>query len=294
MIVAIVLIGSVGGVIVSVLADQQRFYTTTAALVENRTQLREAGMILRSDLRGASPAGGDIRAMDRHALDIVANTGSAIVCRFPSATRDVVELPPLVLANRNVLSAWLVPPRAGDVAYIHDDRGGAGGSDDRWQKVAIDSVRASADGAWCPPSSQFTSPGDARSPRYRLYLRRPLSSTTTVGAPIRFGRAVRYRFYHSREPGWFLGADDCEDGMFASCTGIQPVAGPYTDGARGDALGFLYVDDQGTPTTDPRRVARVDVVLRTETRARQARTGIGGPERVRSASVVTVALRNRP
>ncbi|GAC1692967.1 MAG: hypothetical protein NVS9B3_11280 [Gemmatimonadaceae bacterium] len=294
-VVAMVLLGVVGGVVVAVLGQQQRFYRTTAALVENRTQLREAGQILATDLRGTSSAGGDIRAMTAHALDVVANMGSAVVCDIATTTRDVVDVPPLTLATGNTLTAWLVRPKEGDLAFVYDAGRGRETGRDQWQVVSLDSIRAGTGASWCPAASRFTSDADRTVPRYRLFLHAPLSSTTTAGAPIRFGRAIRYRFYQVRG-GWYLGFDDCQGGRFTACSGIQPVAGPYAaggGGGGGGGLGFHYYDDLGAPTGDPRKVARIDVLLRTETRSVQERFGIGGEARVRDSLTVTIAVRNR-
>ena len=130
-------------------------------------------------------------------------------------------------------------------------------------------------------------------PRYRIRLRRPLSTTTRVGAPIRFARAVRYRVYPTGGQAWSLGVDDCADGLFASCSGTQPVTGPYVTARGGMELGFRYFDDRGAATAAPGRVARVDVMLRTETRSLQSRIGIRGRTRVRDSTIVTIGVRNR-
>src|SRR5213596_3798938 len=80
LVIAMVLMSLVGGAIVKLLLQQQRFYNSTSDLIQTRQQIRQAAAMLPSDLRGISSVGGDIYAMSDSALEFRSVFGSSVVC----------------------------------------------------------------------------------------------------------------------------------------------------------------------------------------------------------------------
>ena len=79
-----------------------------------------------------------------------------------------------------------------------------------------------------------------------------LVSAIPVGAPVRGFERATYRLYQpAGDTAWYLGVQT------AGAT-IQPFAGPIVE--RGLALS--YFDSAGVVTTDPDRVARIDITVR--------------------------------
>ncbi|GAC1655391.1 MAG: hypothetical protein NVS4B3_20090 [Gemmatimonadaceae bacterium] len=292
MLVVIVILGIVTGSILQTLAQQQRFYRATSELVTNRAQLRDATFILPADLRGLSSVGSDLHAMGASSVEFLANNGSSFACAI-DPTRKIVDLPPLKLTSGNALTAWISQPGLGDRAYIYDDNGVSGNAGTTWDGVGVDSVVATTSATVCPTSAGFIAAADAAAPRYQLFLSTALAPTVLIGSPIRFTHAERYSLYqNTADQRWYLGYEDCAVGTVNSCTGLQPVSGPFQAAPSGGAT-FKYYDNTGTATVDSSKVARIDVVLRTQTRSTQEVYGIGGRTQVQDSVLVSVAVRNR-
>ncbi len=60
LVIAMVLMSLVGGAIVKLLLQQQRFYNSTNDLIQTRQQIRQAAAMLPSDFKGIASADSDI------------------------------------------------------------------------------------------------------------------------------------------------------------------------------------------------------------------------------------------
>jgi prepilin-type N-terminal cleavage/methylation domain-containing protein len=302
-IVSLILLGVVMGALLSVLARQQRFYRSTADVIDARTQVRQAGDLLPTDLRTISSSdilnGTDLYAATDKAIEFRAITGSSIVCTITNGTK--LTLPPLNLASGTQLTMWITKPIAGDSVMVYDDGSSVGNTDDRWRVYGINSVNElnPSSGDACPQASGFVSAADDAAGRTSWQLNLPaLSTTIDPGAPVRIFHTRRYELYQP-SPGskWYLGS--CE---YASpCTTLTPVSGPYaaystTAGSSG--LSFTYFDSLGASfvpaatTADRARIWRIRLRARADTRSGVTSTGTSLAV-LRDSVSLDITLRNR-
>lgn len=293
LLIVVVLLGLVGSAITTLVVRQQRFYRGANEIIDTRSQLRQAASIIPTELRGLSSIGGDIQALGPQLLQFRAPLGTSIVCQKLLANQ--VALPPATLASGTVLTSFLGTPAAGDVVYVYDDGASDGGSDDSWVPLTISAVAEVTTA--CLPATGFTAAGDATQPRYQVTFTSAVPANVRVGAPMRFTRPVRYSLYQASDRLWYLGYEQFAAGAW---TGVQPVSGPYLAGdaaAPADrGLEFRYFDEGGAAITaiaDAARVARVDVVVRGQTRQPVQLSGAAPTAAFRDSLNVTIAIRNR-
>jgi prepilin-type N-terminal cleavage/methylation domain-containing protein len=284
LLIVLVLLSIVGGTMMKMVSNQQRFYRGTYDLIELRSQLRQAEAVISSDLRGMSTPGGDLVTMTDSSMDFRYTIGSSISCTTPVASTIII--PPTTTANGNTLSNWLSQPTTGDTAYVFDEGANATtSSDDQWRPYEIGTLTA---GGTCTGSYNAQSAG------YSLVSTTSISPTVVQGAPIRFVRRAHYSLYQSgNDNNWYLGYSCSACGT----TTVQPIAGPfkaYTTAGGTDTSGIriTYFDSTGATTATPANVARVSVVLRGETRGALRVSGL--KQGVYMDSIrLNVALRNR-
>lgn len=288
MLVVMVLLTIVGGSLMGVLAKQQRFYQGTADLGDLRSQLRQAEAVISNDLRGLSRPGGDITAMTDSSIDFWYTIGSSIACSAPAGT---LTLPPASLANGNTLTAWIQTPAVGDDVYVFDDNTNTTTSlDDTWRSYKVTGIDSTTGGC-----TSYTTAPDASKYSYVVTLSQTAQNTIQAGATVRFVRPAHYSLYQSTgDKLWYLGY------TCPSCTTggtILPIAGPflpYTALATPDQSGIriTYYDSTNTATTDVSQVARINIVLRGQTRGY---LNVSGLKRgVYTDSVqMDIAIRNR-
>ena len=304
--VVIILLGLVMGVMLRLVVRQQRFYRGANAVMETRSQLRQAAALLPMQVRSTAPAVGtvagpattsDFLVLADSALELRATVGSSIVCTKVSTTQ--IELPPTTLASGNVLSSWWTAPQANDALFVYDDAGD-GAADDGWFMTRITAV-ASGTG-YCAPAQGFTTAADAAEPRLLLTVSPALPATVIQGAPIRFVRQARFSFYQSGDEQWYLGYREVPPGSSAalSTIAIQPVSGPYrpfsTDTSETGVL-FRYFTANGAQITgttlaDRMAVARVQLTVRGATDQTMSSAG-GANVTTYDLQDVAMAVRNR-
>jgi prepilin-type N-terminal cleavage/methylation domain-containing protein len=303
-IVTLILLGVVMGALLSVLVRQQRFYRSTSDVIDARTQVRQAGDLLPTDLRTISSSdvlnGTDIYAATDKAIEFRAITGSSIVCAITSGTK--ITLPPLNLASGTQLTTWITKPLAGDSVMVYDDGTSVGNTDDRWRVYGINAVNELAVGSSgaCTQASGFVTAADDAAGRVSWQLNLPaLATTIDPGAPVRIFHTRRYELYQpSTGSGWYLGS--CE---YATnpCTPLTPVSGPYaaysaTAGSSG--LSFTYFDSLGATfvpsatLADRSRIWRIRLRARADTRSGVTSTGTSISV-LRDSVSLDITLRNR-
>ncbi len=265
--------------------QQQRFYGGTAEVLETRANVRQAADILPSELRAISPSGGDIYAMTSSSIDYRGSTGSSVVCTINLA-RDAVTLPPLVTTAQNGTTAWLTAPQAGDSLLIYDHGPTAASADDVWRVYALQSAPS---GGTC---LTYTANVAEAATGFRLQLTDTLTSTTMPGAAVRFFRRSRYELYNGSDGLGYIGFSDCLATRSPACSSPQPVSGPYLPlGASPAGLTLSFFDANGNATANPTQVARVDVVVRSQTR-NNVRTAGYRTGRYTDSLTFSVAARN--
>lgn len=287
LLLVLVLLGIVGGALMRMVANQQRFYKGTYDLIELRSQLRQAGAVLTSDLRGLSSPGGDLVTMTDSSMDFRYTMGSSISCTTPANSTIIV--PPTTTANGNTLTNWLTPPVQRDSVYVFDEG---------------DTTTTSTDDVWRPYEiAQDPDPGsgtcaaayNAQSDGYAIRMTTSISPTILQGAAIRFIRRAHYSLYQSGNDGlWYLGY------MCSSCGNatVSPIAGPFKaylpTGAGMDTSGIriTYFDSTGATTATAANVARISIVLRGQTRSALNVSGLKRGVNMDSIRL-NVALRNR-
>jgi len=288
LLIVLVLLGIVGGGLMRMVANQQRFYQGTYDLIELRSQLRQAEAVLTTDLRGMSSPGGDLSTMTDSSMDFRFAVGSSISCTTPAAGGSTIIIPPTTTANGNTLTNWLSMPSVGDTAWVFDEGANTtSSSDDGWVAYEIADINTGG-GNSCNAAYNTLSSG------YGLRMTNSISPTIAQGAPIRFVRRAHYSLYQSSNDNkWYLGY------MCASCgnTTVSPIAGPFnaydpTAGSGTSGIRITYFDSTGATTTDPKTVSRVSIVLRGQTRSALNVSGLKRGVYMDSIRM-NVALRNR-
>ena len=286
LLLVVVLLGIVGGGLMRMVANQQRFYQGTYDLIDLRSQLRQAEAVLSTDLRGMSSPGGDLVTMTDSSMDFRYTMGSSISCTTPTAGGSTVIIPPTTTANGNMLTNWLSMPAQYDTAYVFDEGGNnTSSSDDVWQPYEIVSVTS---------GSNCNAAYNAQSAGYAVLMKTSISPTIVQGAPIRFVRRAHYSLYQSsNDNNWYLGY------MCSSCgnTTVSPIAGPFlpydaNTGSGTSGIRITYFDSTGATTANTQNVSRINIVLRGQTRGALNVSGLKRGVYVDSIRM-NVALRNR-
>lgn len=297
MIVATAIAAVVGTTLMLTLRRQERFYSSSAQMLQVRAQLRDGGDVLTSDIRGAAVERYGFPLMTDTAVEFFSTIGSSVVCDTPVG--QTLFLPPDTLSSGATLTSFLATPDTGDIVLIYAMRGGVPDSA-QWVDARIAAFATRSLSTSCPPSSGFVSPADAAAGErgYALTLTPSVPTGIRKGAPIRFVRRGRYSLYASSGE-WYLGYRRCNAIGFSSCGTIQPVSGPYLSyqGQQNAnaGLAFHYFDAGGAEVTDEafsRLVSRVDIVLRGAT-AREVALSGDARIRYRDSAVVSVSPRNR-
>jgi prepilin-type N-terminal cleavage/methylation domain-containing protein len=284
--VVLVLLAIVGGSLMNVMSKQQRFYKGTGDLIELRTQLRQAEAIIGNDLRGISSVGNDIVSMTDSSIDFRYTIGVSVACTTPTTTTVIIPSAG-VLTNGNTLTSWLTKPAFGDTAYIFDE--GASNTlstDDTWKPYTVTSLTLAAGAC----DAAFSAPTAAT-----MVMASSASLTILKGAAIRFVRRAHYSLYKSpNDTLWYLGYCSPVCGV---ANAINPIAGPfqsYQASTASDSSGIrmTYYDSTGAVTATPSQVARVNIVLRGQTKSYLNITGMSRGV-YRDSVSMNIALRNR-
>jgi prepilin-type N-terminal cleavage/methylation domain-containing protein len=296
MMVVLVLLGLVVGGLMTVLVRQQRFYTGTSEIIQTKGSARQAIDILSSELRGIStgtrggaPNAVDIYAMSDAGITFRSQFGGSVLCTI-DPTRTIVTLPPRDMGAQNSLTSFLSDARAGDSIFVFDQGAQQGTNDDRWWRVALAGDPAVG---LCPVAPVgFTASAAEAALGIQLVLTEALAPDIVLGAPIRFFRPASYSLYQGPGGDWWLGYFACPGGV---CTPLQAVSGPYRPYAvQGgpSGLAFEYFDSTGAVTADPRAVARIDVVARSQS-AYNLDVAHVKNRRYEDSLAVSIAVRNR-
>lgn len=221
LVVAMAMLGVVGAIAASALAQQGEVRRRVTSRVADAIQAREALAPLVADLELLSPAAGDIPpggARDS-TLDLRATVLAGTICAIDSS--DVRRLAVAAPADGRSIdegdSLWVYGRTAAGVA--------------RWRGVPLADARLATAGG-CTSGPGTVNLTLATVPTEGLAL--------TAGMPVRVTRRARYSFYRASDGHTYLGLREWSASLGA-LAGVQPVAGPF-DRKRS---GFAYLDDGG-------------------------------------------------
>lgn len=285
LVVALTLFSVVATIMLSILHGQQRFHTGSLEIIDTKRSAQQAIDLLYGELRATSSS--DIYSMTDSSIAFRTIVGTSHVCGVDSG-RTAVTLPSTRARRAAPLSTFLTPPRAGDSLLIFDPGEAPEPDDDRWHRHVL---VADPGGGVCTPRPSGLAGDPVESAGFAILVAPPVAQNVIAGSPVRFFRPATYSLYRGSGATWMLGYSSCAAG---TCTARQPVSGPYLPFASGGEGGvaFAYFDIDGSPTADPSRTARIDVIAR----ARSASTLDAGHvrrQRYRDSLAVTIALRNR-
>lgn len=244
----------------------RRFWFAEREAIEARHALRAGAAILTAELRGVSPAAGDLLRGSDTAVTLRATRGLFRTCLVAGGGSDLT-------VRRDELLAPGVPSAGQDsvLVFLAAERDSA----DRWLHAGLPGVSASS----CPDGS--------RAWRFTLAASDPAPfAALTPGAPVRLFEIVTYRLYPDGAGGWWLGVRSWRGG---SWTTTSPVAGPFK--AR-TGLSLAYHTASGERAHPDTSLRAIGITLRA-TGSRPIRAA-GWRMGIRADSLVTmVAPRNR-
>ncbi len=225
--VVIVLGSVVAAALYQTLVYQQRLYTRERATTYRHDALRLANAVLSGDLREASSTQGDLVDTSPDSLSLRSPIGFAIVCAVDS--------------GGGKLGLFNIQGRMGsfegDSLLIYHPNG--------WLVRVREAESEEASSLNCPYTG---------GPAVELVMRVSGSLTgIPVGAPVRAFHRYTYRLEENRGDWWLARTDGSRTEIL-----VGPFAGD------GTGLSFAYFDAAGQTTTDPGRVARVQLTLVTE------------------------------
>jgi hypothetical protein len=289
MLFVLVIFGLVAGATMRIIVGQQKFYASTTDLIAMRNALRDVSEAVPSDLRGISSVGNDIYQMTDSSIKFRLATGISVICSI-GVTRLTAVIPPTTLSTNSAITTWITAPTTGDTAFVYNEGASTATTDDSWQQTPVTAALAVGS---CPTASGYTTTSTEAAAAQTITFGTALAANVVTGSVIRFYRTAKYSLYQpAGSSAWYLGYQDCPG---ATCSSIQPVAGPYlaySTSAASTGLRFVYRDSTGAVTATPALVARIDIIAKAQTE--QPIRMPGRPEAYFSDSVVvTVALRNR-
>lgn len=295
---SIVLLGLMGGLIIGFLLKQERFYAGASEILLTRTQVRQASVMMPSDLRGIASTSGDIYAMTDTSIDFRSTFGSSYVCASTRASSQI-SIPPVNLAKGSALTVWSQTPVNNDSIALYVDSTNTSSKDDSWSyhRISATSVAFSNASPGCLSATGMMKSTDvnAGNPSYAFTLSPTQSATVSAGAAVRFFKKVHYSLYRAADGNWYLGYYDCRTSRVPVCNAIQPIAGPLRPYIAGSpelaGVRFTYYDTLGNVTTNRLAVSRISVLLQGQgTRTIQL---VGSsPTTFRDSVRIEVGLRN--
>ncbi len=295
-IIALALAGIAASFMIGTLVRQQRFYTSAAAILDTRAQLRDAADVLTTDIRGAATGLLGLPAMHDSAIEMYSTIAASIACTVQSAS--TIGLPPRRLESGTTLTSMLAHPDTGDLAIVFTYAPGKPDSGS-WESLQVASFQSRPVASSCPSSTGFTTSGDEAqgTAGFAVSLAQSPVTPFSPGAPVHFVRRARYSLYRSSDNKWYLGYRRCGVAGASGCAAVQPVSGPYqqysSSGVSG--LAFRYFDVGGSElgnAVNSNLVARVDIVLRGKS-ARSANLAGDTRSTYKDSAVVSVSPRNR-
>ena len=273
LVVVIVLLAVIGSATMGIVIHQERFYRAQADAIDARATVRDAASILQSELRALTASDGDLYAIGPATVEFRATLMQSAVCTISPSRREIT-IPPEQLASGAPLTWIGTQSDSGDTVLVLASDSTLGS---RWDRHVLTSVPSRA--GTCPVASGLTTNSAEASAALTLALSPALDSAITPGTLVRVVRRARYELYRASDSRWYLGYLDCLASRATPCNVVQPVSGPFAPAG----IQLAYRDASGTPTANPRLVARIDLLAIAERRSAPATL---------DSLATTIALRN--
>jgi prepilin-type N-terminal cleavage/methylation domain-containing protein len=273
LIVAMVLFSIIGVSLYKVLMNNQRSYDTQVQTVDMQQNLRDAAVILPSELRELDAADGDIIAMSDNSLTVRGMRQVALACSPPVLGGAVNARTFTVRPLRSSVAAFAV----NDSVLFYYEGNWNVKTDDGWLLGKITVLNGVTN---CPDGK----PGIGLTADL-VPIAAPYTNTAgfiPTNAPVRGFQPVTYSQYLAADGKYYL-AMSINNGT------TYPVVGPL-DGSTG--LVFSYLTANGTATTDRLAVRQIGIALRLQTAKNIQTGGVAGP--AKDSLNLVVALRNNP
>ena len=219
----------------SIALRQQRLFAELADNAAATGRLREVIATLPIDLRGVSPAAGDIRDARDTSLEVRSTIASAVVC---DTAGHSVTLGP-ALSGARTFANYLTSVGASDTAWLLDVRDTL----EKWIPRKITSVSSTAANR-CGRGAPIVSASFSATT-----LTLDTLAPARPGTALRVTRPIRYSLYRSSDGSWQVGARDWNSSTLR-LNSIQPIAGPFTPPS-GRGLTFTYLDSSGRALANP-------------------------------------------
>jgi hypothetical protein len=298
LLISLVLVGLMGGLIVGFLLKQERFYAGANEILQTRTQVRQASVMMPSDLRGISSAAGDIYAMSDTMIEFRSTFGSSYICRNDRSTSQI-PIPPVNLVKGSAHTNWTQTPTNNDSLALYVDSTNTASKDDSWSyhRITTTTIAMSNATPGCTSASGMMGTTDVTSsnPSYSFTLSPQQSATVSAGAAVRFFKKVHYSLYHAADGNWYLGYYDCRTSRTPVCNTIAPIAGPLKPYVSGQpqlaGLRFTYYDTTGAVTANRLAVSRISILLQGQGTKTIQLAG-GSPTTFSDSLRIEVGLRN--
>jgi prepilin-type N-terminal cleavage/methylation domain-containing protein len=273
--IALVLLGIVGGVTYQMLINTQRLSTAQAERMNLQSAVRTGALVVPSELRevGINAAGAsDLVHIATDSVTYRAMRGVGFTC---SVTATQIKLINSFALPFNSLRGVVAGGRDSLLIYVDNDPDTDG--DDQWITAPVNAVAASTCG------------GTAAIAITTNDITGSISSGTidavVVGGPVRTFEVMRLKLYTLDGQSW-LGAQSLSAGE-----SVQPALGPLTN----NGFELAYFDVNGNATTNAANVRSMQITLRGVTERPIARGGnVGANAYVQDSLVARVMLRNAP
>jgi len=253
------------------LVANQRFYRSQSVVHDIQSNVREAALILSSELREVSASGGDLQLMSDTSITINAMRVLGFVCAPPDMLLG------RVVVRNSALFKYRNIDATRDSVFIFREGLTNRTSDDRWLRGRVNGTAA----ALCSDGTAGTRIGMASLLGTGNFLQ---LDSVTQGSPVRAFETVNYRLYSSGGT-WWLGVSNLVSG---SWTAVSAVAGPMR---ANDGVWFTYLDSTGAVTATATNVRAIQVNVRGQ--STQAISIPGHPSGTYSDSLsIRVAVRN--
>jgi len=271
LLVALVLLSIVSAAIYKVLVSNDRVYSAQTQRMELSQNIRAAATILPADFRTLDATDSDITTMSATSISIRAIRQLAIICDTPSLGGLLTGVTLHVRQNPIYGPRMFNASTDSLLIYYEGDNGTR--LDDGWTLANLVSYVSSncVDGK----------------PGYLFVVNAKLQTgqingkgNISYGSPVLGFESVTYRLYQpAGDTSWYIG--------YQNSSGTQPLIGPVLS----NGLSLAYYDSTSTVTTDPTKVAIIEVRVRART-AQQVRDANSIMRVPVDSFVMKVALRN--
>jgi hypothetical protein len=274
LIVAMVLFSIIGVSLYKVLMNNQRSYDTQIQTVDMQQNLRDAAVILPSELRELDAADGDIIAMSDSTLTVRSMRQVGLACSPPVLGGALTTRTFTVRTLRSSAAAFAV----NDSVLFYYEGNWNVKTDDGWLLGKVTVLNGVVN---CPDGKPGIGLTADLAPIVAPFVN--TAGFIPSNAPVRGFQPVKYSKHLAPDGKYYLA-------MSINGGTTYPVVGPL-DGSTG--LVFSYQTATGAATTDRLAVRQIGIAMRLQT-PKDIQTGVGVSGPAKDSLNLAVALRNNP